>query len=90
VSASENQVLSGQTRHLEETSQDGKVTSKGSFIDELTLKNCNIKLSSLDSSSVGKIKLSFSDRVFVADEITFTTKPDGECVVTLINGHGVK
>ena len=85
VAANENQVISGKTRHVESGSE-----LKQSFVDELTLKNCDVKLTTLGTNATNKVKLSFSDRVFVADSISFTPTADGSCNVSLSNGYGVK
>jgi len=85
VGAHENQVISGKTRHVESGSE-----LKQSFVDELTLKSCDVKLTTFEADSINKVKLSFSDRIFVADNISFTSRADGTCSVALSNGYGVK
>ena len=72
VSADENQVVFGKTKHT-----GGHTQSNQSFVDELTLKNCDVKLSTFESDSTTKIRISSSDRVFVADAIFFTLSYNG-------------
>jgi hypothetical protein len=85
VVANKNQVIAGKTRHIESGTE-----LKQSFVDELTLKNCDVKLTILESDSVNKVKISFSNRIFVADGISFTAGSDGTCNVKLSNGYGIK
>jgi hypothetical protein len=85
VAAHENHVISGETRHVESS-----LGLKQSFVDELTLKSCDVKLTTFEADSINKVKLSFSDRIFVADKISFTPRADGTCNVSLSNGYGVK
>ena len=85
VAANENQVISGKTRHVESGSE-----LKQNFVDELTLKNCDVKITTFEDDSINKVKLSFSERIFIAEKISFTARTDGTCNVSLSNGYGVK
>ncbi|MBB1384144.1 hypothetical protein H5119_01040 [Pseudoalteromonas sp. SG45-5] len=85
LAANENQVISGETRHVE-----GGSDLKQNFVDQLILKNCDVKLTTFEADSINKVKLSFSDRIFVADNISFTSRVDGTCSVVLSNGYGIK
>ena len=85
VAANENQVISGKTRHVESGSE-----VKQSFVDKLTLRNCDVKLTTFEADSINKVKLSFSDRIFVADNILFAPSVDGTCNVVLSNGYSIK
>jgi hypothetical protein len=85
VAANENKVISGTTRYVESGSE-----VKQSFIDKLTLKSCDVKLTNFEADSINKVKLSFSERIFVADNISFTPSVDGTCNVVLSNGYSVK
>ncbi|WP_394191378.1 hypothetical protein [Pseudoalteromonas atlantica] len=85
VAANENQVISGKARHVESGPE-----LKQNFVDELTLKSCDVKITTFADNSINKVKLSFSDRIFVAEKISFTARADGTCNVSLSNGYGIK
>lgn len=67
-----------------ETSPDGKVVTTPLSITELTLDTCDVTLS---NSSAGGIRLEFADRIFEADNLSFSKKANDSCLVRMKNGE---
>ena len=88
VAAEENKVLSGKHTEVTQNDSNGKILSKESYIEELTLLNCNVSIISLSDESPRKMRLSFSGRAFVANSISFKESADGSCIVALEKGLG--
>lgn len=82
--ANDNSVLSGKA-----VSTTGFNIPKDSFVSELSLKNCDVNLTSIKQDNMEKVKISFSNRVFIANSVTIKPQKDGTCVLALIKGIGV-
>ena len=86
--ANGNQVVSAVTKHNTETENNILVSAK-STVEELTLRSCDVEVLPFKSNG-DKIKLIFSNRIFIADSISFKPKINGKCMLTLKNGYGVQ
>lgn len=84
-SATETQVISGQTKHI--ANSDGSVES---FVSYLILNDCNIDVKATEVSDGNRISITFSDREIKAEGFSIKSNEDGSCTLVLVKGKNAR